>query len=538
MKPEAKFDCLIKNARVVDGTGAAGYDGWVGVRAGEIAAVGTGDSRREEANSRQVIDATGKVLCPGFIDMHSHGDASLAGRPFSPEKVWQGVTTQTIGHCGVSAAPASSAWRSLYDASLLAQPGQQGERWEGESFGEFMRFLGRRELGTNVAPLVGYAPVRAAVVGLSDRQPDRGELSRMAGLVEEAMQAGSFGFTTGLAYPPQCSATTEELAVLCEVVARYGGLYATHVRDIIYDILSGVREAIEIGRRTGVHVHIAHLQVRPNPFYTLRDVLELLDAARREGLEVTCDQYAYLAGQGPLTPLFPAWSLGGGPEAIRARLGSREDRRRIKEYMREIVEKYFRWSDIILWALPDKTLQGRSIQTVAHLAEKDPREVVLDLVEQHGISIAAIYFGKTEQDLREAAAWPFSVVGSDGLLFASRLENHPRTFGTFPRYLRKYVREQQLFTLEEAVRRMSGLTAEILKLSDRGLIAEGRKADLLLIDPRQITDTATYEEPDLPPRGIELVMVNGKIVRSGGEDHPTAAGQVLAMPALRQGDSR
>ena len=354
----------------------------------------------------------------------------------------------------------------------------------------------------------------------------------MAGLVEEAMQEGSFGFTTGLAYPPQCSATTEELASLCEPVARHGGVYATHVRDIIYDILSGVREAIEIGRRTGVRVHIAHLQVRPNPFYTLRDVLDLFDAARKEGVEVTCDQYAYLAGQGPLTPLFPAWSLGGGPEAIRARIGSPDDRRKIKEYMQEVVEKYFRWSDIILWALPDKALLGRSIQTVAHLAGNDPRDVVLDLVAQHGLSIAAIYFGKTEQDLRDAAAWPYSVVGSDGLLFANRLENHPRTFGTFPRYLRKYVREQRVFTLEEAVYRMTGLTAEILGLSDRGRIAKGRKADLLLIDPAEISDTGTYEEPDLPPRGIELVMVNGNIVRAGAEDHPAAAGQVLAMKSV------
>jgi N-acyl-D-amino-acid deacylase len=532
MERETVFDFLIENARVVDGSGEPGYDGWVGVRAGEIVALGTADSRREQAEARQVIDAAGKVLCPGFIDIHSHGDASLVGHPFSPDKVRQGVTTQTIGHCGVSAAPFSPAWRSFFDASLLGQSAQPEGQWDGESFGDFMRFLGQRKLGTNVAPLVGYAAVRAAVVGLSDRQPDRGELSRMAGLVEEAMQEGSFGFTTGLAYPPQCSATTDELVSLCEPVARHGGVYATHVRDIIYDILSGVREAIEIGRRAGVRVHIAHLQVRPNPFYTLRDVLDLFDAARKEGVEVTCDQYAYLAGQGPLTPLFPAWSLGGGPQAIRARISSPEDRRKIKEYMREVVEKYFRWSDIILWALPDKALLGRSIQTVAHLADKDPRDVVLDLVEQHGISIAAIYFGKTEQDLRDAAAWPYSVVGSDGLLFANRLENHPRAFGTFPRYLRMYVREQRIFTLEEAVRRMSGQTAEILGLSDRGRIAKGRKADLLLIDPAQITDTGTYEEPDLPPRGIELVMVNGTIVRSGAEDHPAAAGQMLAMKAV------
>jgi N-acyl-D-amino-acid deacylase len=526
MEREPMFDCLIKKARVIDGTGAAGYQGWVGVRGGEIAAVGTGETRQEEADSRQVIDAEGKVLCPGFIDIHSHGDASVVTRPFSPEKVRQGVTTQTIGHCGISPAPSSSAWRAFYSDALL---GQQGTEWGGESFADFLRFLSGRELGTNVAPLVGYAPIRTAVLGLSDRQPSRRELSRMAGLLEEAMQAGSFGFTTGLAYPPQCWATSDELAVLCEVVARYGGIYAIHVRDIIYDILSGVREAIEIGRRTGVHVHIAHLQVRPNPYYTLRDVLELFDAARREGLKVTCDQYAYLAGQGPLTPLFPAWSLSGGGEAIRARLRREEDRRKIREYMREVVEKYFRWSDIILWAVPDKTLQGRSIQTIAHLADKDPRDVVLDLVERHGISVAAIYFGKTEADLRDAAAWPFSVVGSDGLLFSDRLENHPRTFGAFPRHLRKYVREERVFTLEEGIRRMTGLTAEILNLRDRGVIAQGRKADLLLIDPQEIADTATYEEPDLPARGIDLVMVNGKIVRFGGEDHPAAAGQVLTL---------
>jgi len=521
------FDFLIKNGTVIDGTGSEGYRGWIGIQADEISRVGKGECPQKiEADAREIIDAAGKAVSPGFIDIHSHGDLSLLFQPFSPDKVWQGVTTQTIGHCGSSAAPLSDEWRSVLSQSILRY---KGIEWEWETFADFATVLGSRELGTNVAPFVGYAPIRAAVLGPSPKEPDRKELGRMKSLVEEAMDSGSFGFTTGLAYPPQCQATTAELASLCEVVAHRGGIYATHVRDIIYDFISGLKEAIEIGRRSGVHVHIAHVQVRPNPYYTLQDVLNVMDEARQAGLEVTCDQYPYLAGQGPLTPLFPAWALGGGSKAILSRLKDREEREKIKEYMRDVVEKYFRWSDIILWSVLNQSLWGRSIQTLAHVADKDPRDTVMDLLLDQGLSIGAIYFGKTEENLRDAAAWPHSVVGTDGVVFVEKLQNHPRTYGTFSRIVRKYVREQKIFSLEEAIHRMSGLTARILGLPDRGVIAEGKKADLLILDPQDFGDTATYEEPVSRAQGLEMVMVNGKIVSTGGEDRHLSAGEVLRL---------
>jgi N-acyl-D-amino-acid deacylase len=526
-KDKKMFDLLIQNARIIDGTGAKPYAGWIGIRMEEIAELKAGASRSTiEAEARQVVDAGGKILCPGFIDIHSHSDISLIPHPFTPEKIWQGITTHTTGHCGISAAPMSKDWQTYLSQSLLGSVGTNGQ-WE--SFDDYMTYLSKRELGTNVAPLVGYAPIRMAVLGNSSKEPDRKELKKMVTLLDEAMQAGSFGFTTGLAYPPQCQATTDELAALCEVVAHHDGIYASHVRDIIFDFISGLKEAIEIGRRSGVRVHIAHLQVRPNPYYGLQDVLNLMEDARQEGIEVTCDQYAYLAGQGPLTPLFPAWALGGGVEAIRQRLQNGEDRKRIKQYMRETVEQYFKWSDIVLWSGEDEALVEKSLQTLAHIAEKDPCDVVMDLLLQHGLSTGALYFGKTEEDLCSAAAWKHSVVGTDGVFFENKRQNHPRTFGTFPRMIRKYVREQSVFSLEEAVHRMSGQTAAILGLSDRGVIAEGKKADLLIIDPDTIRDTATYTEPVARAQGIDMVIVNGKIVKSGDTDQPGVAGRVLAL---------
>ena len=520
------FDILIKNGLVIDGTGALGFKGTVGIKDGLIANIcNAATDHVDEREASQILDANGKVVCPGFIDIHSHGDFTLLQRPFSEDKVWQGVTTQTIGHCGFSAAPVSKEWEDLNASEMLG--GIVALQAEWKTFSDYLSVLARQTLGTNVAAFVGYGPIRMAVMGVSGKEPSKNELAFMCNVLEEAMDAGAFGFTTGLAYPPQCQATTEELTTLCKVVARYGGLYATHVRDNTYDVGSGVREAIEIGKVSGVRVHIAHLQIRPNPRHNLKVVLNLMEQARDAGVEVTCDQYPYLAGQGPLTPLFPAWALAGGVEAIKGRLQDVHVRERIKTYMGDVVEQYFKWGDIVLWSIKNEALKGRSILTLANLWEKDPRDVAMDLLIDYGTSVSALYFGKTEEDLRAAAIWPYAMVGTDGVFNEEVVYNHPRTFGTFPRMIRKYVREEKVFSIEEVIRRMTSLTAQTLGLSNRGVLAEGKNADILIFDPETILDTPTYELPVQRSRGIDFVVVNGKIVKAQSQDNRISAGKVL-----------
>ena len=514
------YDLVIRDGFVIDGEGKPGFRASVAVSDGFIVEI----SPHISGEARVVLDAAGKVVCPGFIDMHGHNDWVLLNRPFSEDKVWQGITTQTIGHCGFSAAPLTEEWKQLAPSELLV--GRPLE-WRWKSFQEYLEILGEQDLGTNVAPFIGYGPVRVAVMGLSGGEPNKTQLRRMCELVAQAMEDGAFGLTTGLAYPPQAEATLDELVELCKVVARYGGLYATHVRNNTYDVASGVKEAIEIAERSGVRVHIAHLQIRPRAGHHIEEVLELMDRARDRGVEVTCDQYPYLAGQGPLTPLLPAWALTGGPEAIRRRLQDADTRARVKAYMAETVETFFQWSDIILWSFKDPRLRGRSIQTLAHLAECDPKDLVIDLLIQYGISETALYFGKTETGLRTVAMWPYAMVGTDGIYHEDETCIHPRTFGTFPRMIRKCVREQRAMKLEEVIFRMTGLPARTLGLKDHGVLAKGKKADIVVFDPDTISDTATYESPVSPPRGILYVIVNGKIVRGPEGDHHCQAGEVL-----------
>lgn len=518
------FDIVIKNGWVIDGTGATKFKGTVGVKDGVISCVSHINGNHVNGGETfEIIDAEGKVVCPGFIDIHSHGDYTVFKRPFSPDKVWQGITTQTIGHCGHSLAPLPK------DTHALKLLGIESEKREWETFAEYLSIIAQGNLGTNVAPFVGYTPVRLAVLGVSDKKPNKNELKQMCRLLEEVMDAGAFGFTTGLAYPPQCHAMTEELIALCKVVARYDGIYATHVRDILYNTASGVREAIEIGKRSGVRVHIAHLQIRPNPSHTLQEVLNLMDKARSRGIEVTCDQYPYLGGQGPLTPLFPAWALSGSNEDIKARMHDERKRTGIKTYMQEVVEQYFKWSDIILWGGVNEHLRGQSIQTLAHLLEKDPRDVVMDLLMEYGVSFTALVFGKSQEDLHSAAVWTHAAVGTDGRFYDENMYNHPRTFGTFPRMIRKYVREEKSLSLEECIRRMTGLPAQILRLANRGIISKGKKADILILDPDNINDTATYQNPVAKAEGIQYVIVNGKIVKALDEDRKAPTGEVLHL---------
>lgn len=543
------MDTIIKNGFIVDGTGAPGFYGTIEIEGGRISSISRVDAPAEAPTDRpglnrdgagsgpvtsespgrgepapQRIDAGGKVVCPGFIDIHSHNDISLFSTPFSPDKVWQGVTTQTVGHCGLSPAPVSEELLAMrYDEMLTGDTFQ----WKWRTLAEYLERIDKLALSTNVAAFTGYAPIRLAVMKHASKEPGRQELDRMCALLEQTMREGSFGLTTGIAYPPQGWATTDELIELCRVVADYNGVYATHVRDNIYDVVSGVEEAIEIGRRSGVRVHVAHLQIRPTKEHSIEEVIAAMERGRDEGVEITCDQYPYLGGQGPVTPLFPTWALEGMQEEIRERFSKPEIREKIKKHFNDLTEHYFRWSDIILWSIPNKEMQGKSIQTLAHLREKDPRDVMMDILTEYGSTFTGLFFGKAENDLRTAASWKHAAVGTDGFYSCNPASTHPRSYGTFPRMIRKYVREEKVFSLEEALYRMTALPASILNIDDRGRLIEGARADLLILDSENCSDTATYSDPARAAEGIYCVMVNGAIVRKDGNDYYDKAGVAL-----------
>ncbi|MFP4589498.1 MAG: N-acyl-D-amino-acid deacylase family protein [Candidatus Acetothermia bacterium] len=521
------YDLFIKNGKLVDGTGASVPVGHVGVQGEEIKLVEAARGEKDGGpEARSVINASGKLVCPGFIDMHAHGDFSLFERPFMPDKIWQGITTHTTGHCGFSLAPVS---QQLLDnvEDVFPSAGLTSEDFRWESFAEYLAAVEKQPLGPNLSAFVGYAPVRMAVMGLSGEKANLSQIEQMQDLLARALEEGAFGFTTGLAYPPQVHATTDELVALSEVVAEHHRLYATHIRDATYDVAGGVREAVEIAQKSGVDLHIAHMQMRPTEEHDLQEVLDTIQEAKDVGIDVTFDQYPYLAGQGPLTPLFPDWSLDGPSSRVLERFEDPSQRAKIKEYMAEVVEDYFRWHEIILWADVGRDLIGRSVQTVAHLQEKDPRDVIMDVISEHGLGIRALYFGKTEEELRAAATWPEAMVGTDGVYVEEERHNHPRTFGTFPRMIRKYALEQNSLSVEEAISRMTSLPAARLGLGDRGVLEEGRKADILIIDPDRLRDTATYEDPIAQPEGFDCVIVNGQIVRRAGTDRRISAGKVL-----------
>ncbi len=509
------YDLVIKGGQIIDGLKTPAYKANIGIKRGVIEYIGPSAPAADF-----VIDATGLFVFPGFIDMHSHNDLVLIHRPWSTEKIMQGITTETIGHCGFSAAPLTPEWKEFFTPDLA---GTSVGAWDWETFNEYLEELDSLELATNIVPFCGYGPIRTAVMGHSYDLPSSQDIVRMQIILEQALLEGAFGLTTGLAYPPQHAATFNELVALCKIVSRYNGLYATHVRHNIYNVSKGVKEAIALGKATGAKIHIAHLQVRPRGGLIATDVLTLMDDARQQGIWCSCDQYPYLAGLGPLSPLLPDWLLsllGQGKNVVDC-LANATAKQVFEDWVNQTISKYFSWEDIILLT------KKQSIMTIALLEENLPHEVLLDEISKEGVNQLALYFGKTWDDLQAIAKWPYSVVGTDGVFHENPLYLHPRVFNTFPKTIEKFVKQSKLLSLEECIFKMTSLPAQILGLTDRGAIKLGQKADLVLVDYINLTAPASYIKPTIPPEGILYVVVNGHIVKIPEEFIKIKAGRVI-----------
>ena len=506
----AGWDILIVNGRVVDGSGNPWYLADVAIAGDRIARVAP---RLPRERAARVIDAQGMVVAPGFIDMLGHSETSILRHRTAVSKVTQGITTEITGEVS-SAWPNTVAGRDP-DADrppLTANP----PRWS--SLDGYFRHLESTGVAINLGTYIGAASVRRAVMGDASRRPTATELARMGELVEQGMREGAMGFSTGLIYPPSTFFTTEELVPLARRAAAFGGGYASHIRDEGDSLLPAIREAIAIGRGAGTWTHIRHLKASGESNWGMMTAaVALIDSARRAGLDVTADQYPYIASGTGLSAILPAWVQAGGTDSMLARLRDPAVRARLR------AEGGGAWRQpperVLVNAVRTDSLrpyQGRRLDEVGRLRNQDPYEAAYDILLADSGSTSAIYFSMSEADVRTAMRQPWVSVGQDAGATTPAADGqgrgHPRGFGTFPRILGRYVREEGVLTLEDAVRKMTSLAAQRVSLDDRGLLKRGFFADVVVFDPATIRDESTFESPQRTATGVRYVLVNGEIV--------------------------
>lgn len=517
------LDILIKNGMVIDGTGNPGYYGAVGVE-GDKVRVLRGDVSSVEA--ARVIDATGHVVCPGFIDVHAHSGLVILSEPRHEPKVRQGITTELIGVDGNSYAPFRSHQDFLrfveLNSGLDGNPPLPG-RWS-----TVEQYLGMfdRKVAVNIAYILGNSPVRIDAIGWEDRPATPKDIANMKAVIREAMQEGAFGISTGLDYPPGNYASTDELVELSRQVAALGGIYHTHVRYRLGDrFFDPFREAIEIGQRSGVPVHITHFfQRAPSPGGGRR-LLQLVEDQVEQGQDITFDSYPYIYGSTRLLIVFPDWAHNGGPERLKEVLRSEKGRQRLRQ---ETGPRAPSWSDMWLTYFKrphNHKYEGRSIAEVADMMGKHPVDAICDLLLDEDLQVCYVAAGANGNTLPAFVTHPLSMVGSDAVLLGDFPS--PRTYGCFPVILAEYVREERQMSLPAAIRKMTSFPAQRLGIPDRGILRNGFKADITVFNPRTVKAPATRTEPKQFPIGIEYVIVNGTIVIDQGKHTGALPGKAL-----------
>jgi N-acyl-D-amino-acid deacylase len=499
----ADYEILIRNARVVDGSGNPWFRADAGIRDGRIARVGT----LEGATADRVIDAGGRILAPGFIDVHTHIETTLEGIPRADNFLLDGVTTVVTGNCGGSSTDLA-AW-----FSTLEQIG----------------------LGINVASLIGHNSVRSDVMGTANRAASPEEIAKMQELVARAMKDGAVGFSTGLIYIPGTYADTAEVVALAKVAGRYGGVYASHMRDEGPEVMQAIEEAITVGREAKIPVELSHFKIDTKSIWGTSDkTLALVERYRGEGIDVVVDQYPYDHSSTNLGVTLPSWALADGPDAVKERLASPDTRARIVSEMLDKLQKKgqpdFSYATVARFD-PDQALEGKTIAAI-NLAKGRPptlesqAETVLDLVAAGGAQM--VYHTMGDVDIDRILKYPNTAIASDGGIWRPGPGSpHPRSYGTNARVLAEYVRERKVISLEDAIRRMTSLPARTFGFHDRGLLREGMAADLVLFDPARVQDKATYEKPHQYSEGFDFVIVNGKVEVEGGRPNAVLAGRIV-----------
>lgn len=524
------YDVVIKEGKVLTGTGSPWIRTDVGIRDGRIARVGYIKNPQADV----VINASGKFVAPGFIDSHNHSDLSIMAYPDAIGALLQGVTTLVIGNCGFSAAPVSKETKSLlerYWSTLGPLPVEI--TWG--SFGEYLQQLEKTRPAVNVVPLVGHGALRIATMGFEAKAPTTEELNTMKNLLRDSLEAGAFGLSTGLIYPPGSFSTTEEVVELAKVVSEYGGVYTSHIRGESYALVDAVREAIEVGRATGVPVQISHHKAAGRENWgKVKETLKLMAEARSADIEVSCDVYPYTAGMTMLAACLPRWVHEGGVDALLSRLRDPGIRKKVRDYVETEVTtwenfvKLAGWEGVVVsYSEKCKECEGRSIAEISGSWGVDPYEALFDIILRDEARSTMIIHLMREEDVVEVLKSPLSMVGSDSWVMPPKGKPHPRFFGTFPRVVRRYVRELGVLSLEEAIRKMTAMPAEKFRLADRGLILPGFRADVVVFELEKVVDRATFEEPALLPEGVEYVLVNGSLSIENGISTGARSGVVL-----------
>jgi len=556
------YDLVIRDGCILDGTGNPWFKADIGIKAGKISFLGhlTGQIR-----SSKVVSASGLIVCPGFVDIHSHSDRTLLAQPKATSSLLQGITTQAVGNCGSSMAPITAKNRHQMVRRLTVGRDRKVEvDWR--TMGEYLAKLGRQGIGENVAPLVGHGTIRSAVLGPEGNGGEKVDLSereihRMEGLLDRAMHEGALGLSTGLTYAPGRNATTEEIVRLCKVVARHGGVYLTHIRHEGDYVVEAVREAIAIGEKSKVPANIAHHKAwgRRN-WGKVRKTLKLMEQARGRGLEVTCDVYPYdragvsfllrriFASEGDMDhkQLLKRLADPRQFERIREEVVNRiaaerekANQRRKELQLKRVVSPRFEvpGTAVVVHSNSRPDLLGKNLTEIAKLARKDLITAARELViADRGETRMAGYMN--ERDVETVIASPISMVSTDCSSYDTppnerEAATHPRTYGTYPRLLARYVKERRILSLAQAIRKVTSYPATVLKQRDRGLIRPGMWADIVILDQQRIRDRSTFAQPTLPPEGVIYVIVNGEIAVDREVPTGVLAGKILALDAVR-----
>jgi N-acyl-D-aspartate/D-glutamate deacylase len=531
-KADPIFDIVVRGGRIIDGTGNPWYFGDVAIRGDRLTAIG----RIPPGTGKTEIDATGLVVAPGFIDIHSHSDLVILEDGRAQSKVRQGVTTDVLGE-GSSSGPYLGS-----TTSPRVTVSGTDRRWN--RLAEYLDLVDEADVSINIASYVGIGNIWQSVMGSSFERPTADQLEQMQLYVDEAMQDGALGLSSQVMMPPGSLATTSEIVSLCEVVAKHGGIYSTHIRNEGLGVFDAVREAIQIGERAKVPVDIIHLKIADQQYWgRMAEVISLIEDARRRGVNVQANVYPYTRGNNDLVSIIPPWAHEGGTQELIARLKNPEQRARIRKEIQEGIPGWYNhysavggdWSRMLVSA--NNSYKGLTMDRVLALragdkAPRDSLEELFDiLIEQNG-SVSTVFAHHTEEDMTLAMSQPWCSIGSDGSALAidgilRRGNPHPRSFGTFPRVLGVYVREAGILRLEDAIRKMTSLNAAKAGLIDRGLLLAGKYADVAIFAAERATDTSTYTDPFQYGEGVEYVIVNGQIVLQKGERTDARPGRSL-----------
>jgi len=521
------FDYFIKNGLVFDGSGSEPVETNIGVKDDRIVYIGN-----ECFSAKEIFDAKGLIICPGFIDTHAHSEFTILADGRAEGKLSQGVTTEINGNCGLSAAPLYNEARERREEDLK-ELGIK-ERWT--TFREYFDILRNKGIAINFATLCGHGNIRASVIGYKDIRPDEDAMNGMKRFLSDAVEQGAKGISTGLIYPPGVYSNTEELIELCSSLITHHSspIYASHMRSEGDALIEAIKEVINIGNGAGIKVHISHVKTAGERNWgKIDEAIELMEESRNSGIKLTCDRYPYIAASTDLDTVLPSWVYDGGVDEELRRLKDKAAAKKIKEEIGIKNEDY--WEGIFVSSVAlekNKWMEGENIFDISLKLSKKPIDALFEIIIDEKARAGAIFFSMNEDNLRKFLSLPYAMIGSDSSVrsFSGITRSgkpHPRGFGSFPRFIGKYVRDEDLMPLSEAVRKMTSLPAETFSLKERGMIKEGFYADITVFDYEKINDKATFKEPFKMAEGINYVFVNGTLTFRNGEFTGSRSGRIL-----------